>query len=207
MKPIKVIIILFLFVAHLLSAQTNNGIKMVATKFDSVTHQRIYQIKTGKHQTLELLEFKNGEFEGRLINSVFKMDRRNNLELMNIKINVPAQTVKTLMNELKEKQFENIPNCTDIKNCINGTSSSFNPIRFTSITEGKFHEYYYRNSKSDDNKTLSEDHYPAQELLSVITNEINLEKEFQNFLSRLPDGKYTYDAIIFTKKTRVQFLD
>lgn len=180
---------------------------MVATKFDSITHQRIYQINIRKQQTLELLEFKNGEFEGSLINSVFKMDRRNNLELMNIKINVPAQTVKTLMNELKEKQFENIPNCTDIKNCISGTSRSFSTVRFTSITEEKFHEYYYQNSKSGDNKTLSEDHYPAQELLSVITNEINLEKEFQNFLSRLPDGKYTYDGIIFTKKTRVRFLD
>lgn len=209
MKPIKIIIIiLFLFDTNLLSAQNDNKIKNDTNEFNSLIHQRIYQLNIGKHQALKLLEFKNGEFEGSLINSAFKMDRKNNLELMTVKINVPVKTVKILMDELKEKQFENIPDCKEIKNCIDGTSSSFNTIHFTSITDAKFHKYYYWKTESDyNNKALSRETAQVRELLSIINNEINLEKEFQNFVSRLPIGKYTYDGIIITKKTKISFLD
>ncbi|MCV9927198.1 hypothetical protein OIU83_06020 [Flavobacterium sp. LS1R49] len=174
------------------------------TRFDNLIHQRIYRINLGEQITLELLEFKKAEFKGYLINSVSKVDRKNNFELISIKIKVPDKTVQTLMDELKAKQFETILDCENTPNCLKGFDGT--TTSFTSITNNAFHEYSYWEVERDfyyKDKAIPNEVLQVRELLSIVNNKINLKQEFRNFLDRLPIGSYSYGGVTMTKISKI----
>ena len=43
----------------------------------------------------------------------------------------------------------------------------------------------------------------ARKALEIINNEIDLEKQFQNFINRLPIGKYMFNGVIIEKRKNV----
>jgi hypothetical protein len=51
-------------------SQTESEKRFGLTEFDSIKHERIYQIEVQDYQITELIEYKNGEFKGILNHSV-----------------------------------------------------------------------------------------------------------------------------------------
>ena len=122
----KNLIKIFLLLNYLTFAQSKDSVKQI----------RIYEISVcGKPQKIELIEFKNGKFEGSVKTTFTK--RKNNLsESENINTqkqtnfihstNLDEKIVKTLMFELKENHIENIQICNNPfdPNCENESTTT-----------------------------------------------------------------------------------
>ncbi len=175
--------------------------KMAVTNFDTILHHRIYRISISDYQILELVELKTGKYFGSLTNSVFRYKRKNNDgELVAVKINVPEKIAQKLMYDLRLEKFELIPDCKNTKGCIqglDGTTSSF-----TSLTKNRVHEYSYWEVDSDyyyKNKEIPVEVLDVRKILSIINSKIDLNKQFGDFIERLPKGSYSYGGVNMVK--------
>ncbi len=182
-------------------AQKDNQFEFKPVEFDSLIHTKIYRIQIEDYQSLELIEFENGEFDGLLTNMILKVERnktRSRLLIQQIKI--PSSTVKRLIIELKEKDFENIPDCEEISDCIrgfDGTTISFSIDKRDFKREYSYwepeSEYYYKDK-------LIPEIVKVREILDAVNREFDLWETFKNFRGRLPIGKYTYGMIVMEVK-------
>ena len=184
-------------------SQTESEKRFGLTEFDSIKHERIYQIEVQDYQITELIEYKNGEFKGILNHSVWTVNRkgiRKNNITQNIKI--PNLTVEKLISELNERGFENLKDCNEVENCINGldgTTIFFKAIRNKAMNSASYWElesdYYYNQNKVK----LPVEILKARNFISIINQEFELKEQFQNFLKRLPNGRYSYSTLIMKK--------
>jgi hypothetical protein len=145
--------LLFIYVFFFLwsipsQAQKDFHFEFKPVEFDSLIHSRIYRIQIEDYQSLELIEFENGEYNGLLTNMILKVEKnktRSRLLIQQIKI--PSSTAKRLMTSLNEKDFENIPDCEEISNCIKGFDGT--TISFSIVKQDFKREYSYWEPESD----------------------------------------------------------
>lgn len=203
MKKIILILIILGNGINFCFSQTESEKQFGLTEFDSMEHERIYRVEIEDYQITELIEFKNGEFFGFLIHSVWTSNKKG-IRKDNItqKIKIPNEKVRKLISELNENGFENLKDCNEIENCISGfdgTTTTFKAIKEQQITSASYWElesdYYYNQNKVK----LPSEVRNARKLISIINNEFDLKEQFHNFLSRLPDGRYTYSMQVLTK--------
>ena len=176
----------------------------MTTEFDKGIHKKIYRIEVANYQTVELIEMQNGEYRGTLNHRVNKTNRKGIAKDSIIqKINIPNQMTKSIITELKNVGIENLKNCDEVENCIIGLDGT--TILFETITNGIENkgyyweltsDYYYKQNKVD----LPSEVLKARKLLAIINEQFDLNEQFQNFLNRLPVGKYSYGMQIMTKK-------
>jgi hypothetical protein len=184
-------------------SQTESEKRFGLTKFDSIEHNRIYRVQIENYQVIELVDFKNGTFSGTLNNLVWKINRKEiRKDSILQKITIPSSIVKKLISELKDNGFENLKDCNEVENCISGldgTTTFFNTIKSQKINSAAYWElesdYYYKQDKID----LPTEVIKARKLISLINNEFDLKRQFQNFLDRLPNGRYSYSMLIMKK--------
>ena len=198
--------ILFLSLIGILTfGQTNYEHNL--TEFDSLLHKEIYRVDVAEFQKLELIKFNNGKFEGSLTHSVWKTNKKEEQKSKIFqKIKIPEKMVEKLMTELKNSGYEKLKNCSEIKDCIvglDGTTIIFNFLenginQSASYWELKSDYYYKTNSIEIPNEVKD-----ARKILEIINNEIDLEKQFQNFTNRLPIGKYMFNGVIMEKRKNV----
>jgi hypothetical protein len=198
--------IIFLFLIETFAfGQTNYEHNL--TELDSILHKEIYRVDVAEFQKLELIKLNNGKFEGSLIHSVWKTNRKEEqISEISQKIKIPEKMAEKLMTELKNSGYEKLKDCSEIKDCIvglDGTTIIFNFLqnginKRASYWELKSDYYYKINSVEVPNEVLD-----ARKMLEIINNEIDLEKQFENFTSRLPIGKYIFNGIIMEKRKNV----
>ncbi|MFD0837251.1 hypothetical protein ACFQ0I_15840, partial [Mariniflexile aquimaris] len=187
--------------------QNKSEIQYELTEFDSLTHIEIYRIEVAEYQRLELIELRNGEFEGSLIHSVWKTNRKEEQKKkITQKIRIPEKMVKKLMVELRNRGYENLKDCGEIRDCIvglDGTTITFNMLKNGINKSASYWEleldYYYKTNSVEIPKEVLE----ARKILEIINEEIDLKKQFENYTSRLPIGKYMFNGIIMEKKKNV----
>lgn len=198
--------ILFLsFIGTFTFGQTNYEHNL--TEFDSLQHKEIYRVDVAEFQKLELIKFINGKFEGSLTHSVWKTNKKEEQKSeISQKIEIPEKMVEKLMTELKNSGYEKLKDCSEIKDCIvglDGTTIIFNFLQnginqSASYWELKSDYFYKTNSVEIPNEVMD-----ARKALEIINNEIDLEKQFQNFINRLPIGKYMFNGVIIEKRKNV----
>ena len=179
-----------------------NSLQIELTKFDSIEHNKIYRIDIGNYQCLELIEFKNGKTSGTLINSVCKSNRKwKNKKLIFQKIKISENITVKLIKTLTENNFDNIPDCKDVKDCIIGLDGITTTFSINSIKINRTYsyweigsDYYYKN------KEIPKEVFEVRKILIEIEKVIDLRKEFENFKKNLPKGTYGFNGIIMTKK-------
>lgn len=184
-------------------SQTESENRFELTKFDSNLHVRIYRVQVEDYQNVELINFKNGEFKGILTHSVWTTNRKGiRKESIIQKIAIPNSMVEKLITELNNNGFENLKDCDEIENCISGldgTTTFFTTIKDGEINSASYWEiesdYYYNQNKVK----LPAEVIKARKLISIINKEFDLKKLFQNFLYRLPNGRYSYSMLIMKK--------
>jgi hypothetical protein len=187
--------------------QNKTEIQYELTKFDNLIHIEIYRIEVAEYQRLELIELRNGEFEGDLIHSVWKTNRKEEQKKkITQKIRIPEKMVKKLMVELRNRGYENLKDCSEITDCIvglDGTTITFNMLKNGINKSASYWEleldYYYKTNSVEIPKEVFE----ARKIFEIINEEIDLKKQFENYTSRLPIGKYMFNGIIMEKKKNV----
>ncbi len=188
---------------NLCFSQTESEKRFGLTEFDSLKHKRIYQIKVEDYQITELIEYKNDEFEGTLNHSVWTTNRKG-IRKNNItqKIKIPNLTARKLISELNENGLENLKDCDEVEDCISGldgTTTFFKTIKNEEINSASYWElesdYYYNQNKVK----LPAEVLKARKMISIINKEFDLKEQFQNFLNRLPNGRYSYSMLIMKK--------
>ncbi len=184
-------------------SQTESEKRFGLTEFDSIKHERIYQIEVEDYQITELIEYKNGEFKGTLNHSVWTTNRKG-IRKNNItqKIKIPNLKVEKLISELNGSGFENLKDCNEVENCISGldgTTTFFKAIKNREMNSASYWElesdYYYNQNKVK----LPAEVIKARKLILIINKEFDLKEQFQNFLNRLPNGRYSYSMLIMKK--------
>ncbi|TDQ30583.1 hypothetical protein CLV82_1268 [Zeaxanthinibacter enoshimensis] len=107
-----------------------------------------------------------------------------------------------LISDLEGNGFENLEDCNKVEDCISGldgTTTSFTTIKRGETNTASYWElesdYYYNQSKVK----LPAEVINARKLISIINKEFDLEEQFQNFLNRLPNGRYSYSMLIMNK--------
>ncbi|MCM5663661.1 hypothetical protein [Galbibacter mesophilus] len=174
------------------------------TEFDSKKHDRIYRVQIEDYQNVELIDFKNGEFKGALTHSVWTTNRKGiRKDSIIQKIAIPISMLEKLISELNNNGFENLKDCNEVENCISGldgTTTFFKTIKDGEINSASYWElesdYYYNQNKVK----LPAEVIKARKLISIINKEFDLKEEFQNFLNRLPNGRYSYSMLIMKKE-------
>jgi len=199
-KKLYILTILVLTTAFS-TAQTDWKAELKLTQYDSVLYKRIYRIQVDDYQIVELSELRDGEYNGSLTNSVWKAKGKEyRTKLILQKIKIPNLTVEKLMNDLKNNDFENIPDCQNVKNCIQGLDGT--TISFSVLKNGTERNYSYWEPESDyyykDN--IIPEVIKVREILKSIKSEFDLWGNFTKFRDSLPKGKYTYGMIVMEKK-------
>ncbi|WP_318312069.1 hypothetical protein [Flagellimonas crocea] len=175
----------------------------VKTEFDSEIHEKIYRIKVSNYQLVELIEYKNGEFLGSLNHKVYQINRKEWVKDSLIqKITISDRMAKSIVYKLNKNGFENLKDCDEIENCItglDGTTIAFQTIKneyeniayFWQLTS----DFYYKQNKIE----LPSEVLKARKLFAILNEYFDLNDQFQNFLNRLPNGRYSYGIIILKK--------
>ena len=204
----KIIVIAsIILIGTIAFGQTKSEFQYELTEFDSLIQREIYRIEVAEYQKLELIELKNGEFEGSLIHSVWKTNRKEEQKKkITQKIRIPEKMVKKLMVELRNGGYENLKDCGEIKDCIvglDGTTITFNMLKNGMNKSASYWElesdYYYKTNSVQLPKEVLE----ARKIFGIINKEIDLKKQFENYTSRLPIGKYMFNGLIMEKKKNV----
>ena len=184
-------------------SQTVSEKRFGLTEFDSTIHERIYRVQTEDYQILELIEFKKNSFKGSLTHLVWKTNRKEiRKDSIAQKIAIPDLTVKMLISDLESNGFENLMDCNKVEDCISGLDGT--TTSFTTIKSGETNTASYWELESDYYYTQNEVKLPAQvlkarKLTAIINKEFDLKEQFENFLNRLPNGRYSYSMQIMKK--------
>jgi hypothetical protein len=204
----KIIVIAsIILIGTIAFSQNKSEFQYESNGFDSLIQKKIYRIDVAEFQELELIELKNGEFEGSLIQSVWETNRKvEQKKKITQKIRVPEKMVKRLMVGLRNGGYENLKDCSEIKDCIvglDGTTITFNVLKNGMNKSASYWElesdYYYKTNSV----LLPKEVLEARKIFGIINKEIELKKQFENFTSRLPIGKYMFNGIIMEKKKNV----
>jgi hypothetical protein len=196
------ILSIFLLVSNFSIGQSNSKNELKVIVYDSVLHKQIYRIEVGVNQLVELVEFNNGEFDGNLTNAVWKINRdESRSKIITQKIKIPSLTVKKLMTKLREQDFEIIPDCNDVKGCIDGLDGTGVAFFFLKKAVSRVYsywepenDYYYTKDK------MIPEVLKLRQILKTINSEFNLSESQKAFHSKLPNGKYTYGMLVMEKK-------
>lgn len=184
-------------------SQTESEKRFGLTEFDSKKHDQIYRVQIDDYQNVELIDFKNGEFKGTLSHLVWKTNRKEiRKDSIIQKISIPNSMVEKLISELNNNGFENLKDCNEVENCIrglDGTTTFFKAIKYVGINTASYWElesdYYYNQNKVK----LPAEVIKARKLISIINKEFDLKEQFDNFLNRIPNGRYSYSMLIMKK--------
>ncbi|REE07667.1 hypothetical protein DFQ09_11214 [Winogradskyella pacifica] len=184
-------------------SQTESEKRFGLTEFDSKKHDRIYLVQIEDYQNVELIDFKNGEFSGSLTHSVWTINRKGiRKDSIIQKITIPNSMAEKLISELNNNGFGNLKDCNEVENCISGLDGT--TTFFKAIKNGEINTASYWELESDYYYNLDKIKAPAEvikarKLISIINAEFDLSKQFQDFLNRLPIGRYSFSMQIMKK--------
>jgi len=198
------ILTIFVLTSIFSFAQADWKSELKLIEYDSILHNRIYEIGVEEYQMVQLVEFQSGEFEGTLTNSVWTTNRKKDIIKRIIQtIKIPESIVTLLMKELKLNDFENIPDSDNYMQLDGRTTF------FTVKTDKVDRTYSYWELESDyyyRERPIPIGVRKSRKILDLINARFDLKKQYENFISRLPFEKNTYSSIILdidtNKETR-----
>jgi len=184
-------------------SQINVGNELKTVDYDSLLHNKIYRIDLRDSQYLELIEFKDGNYAGQLVNSTWEKKGKNyQAKLITQKIRVPENLAKNLMINLRAKDIEIIPKCEESPECITTGVDGTGITVTISQRESKKSYYYYWEVESDYYYKKGDIPINIQKLrniLSYLENSIHYKNQFTRFIDYLPKGTYTFGGIGIVK--------
>ena len=176
--------------------------------FSQENEKRVYEISViNQPQTIELIEYENGQYSGNVITEITKGKSRTgwlNRTWRNIwnikdkeivdKSSIDQAVVKELMTELKENGIETIKKCNDDAECnkhmfLDGGTVGFKIKTSETEREYGFEEIYPLN---ENNKEKIDLRFKAQNLITILYKHVDLKQRFSELFKRLPRGYYNW---------------
>ena len=207
--------ILLLFIFLLLNANC------FSQHLDTLQFKSYYKISlAGKPQKIELIKFKDNSFKGYLVTELDYSNRKvrftknrtwrsikkfvyNATEFLRKKeikkeivdtAYINSNLAEKLFLKLKEKNIANIKDCRKENNCKTFLDSDYTSFKIkdndTYRTFGFEELHPAKNEKYLE--TEPKNRIEAQEILTYLDKELNLEEKFYNTIKRLPEGSYSY---------------
>lgn len=188
-------LIFFLFIYSMAHSQENRPI----ISFDSLVHKKIYRIEFSDYQLVEFISFQNQTFSGRVINSVWKTNRKGIKNKLKYDINhIDPLDVDMLFDELLETNIEILPTCSNLEGCVVGMDGLY--VSFNINTSNGSRNYWYWEPENDryQNSNIPEIKN-VRKILAIIKSKINLQGLFEEFKDSLPNGTYSFGGIVMQK--------
>lgn len=176
--------------------------------FSQENKKRVYEISViNQPQTIELIEYENGQYSGSVITEITKGKWRTgwlNRTWRNIwkikdreivdKNSIDQTVVKDLMTELKENEIETIKKCSDDEECkklmfLDSGTVGFKIKTHETEREYGFEEIYPLNKN---NKEKIDLRLKAQNLITILYKHVDLKQRFSDLFKRLPRGYYNW---------------
>lgn len=192
----KSICILFLFLTS------------ISLSFSQENEKRVYEISViNKPQTIELVEYENGQYSGNVITEITKGKWRTGWlnrtwrKIWNIKDKeivdknpIDQTVVKELMTELKENGIETIKKCSDDEDCKKHMFLDSGTVRFKIKTSKTEREYGFEEiyPLKENNKEKIDLRFKAQNLITILYKHVDLKQRFSDLFKRLPRGYYNW---------------
>ena len=207
--------ILLLFIFLLLNANC------FSQQLDTLQFKSYYKISlAGKPQKIELIKFKDNSFKGYLVTELDYSNRKvrftknrtwrsikkfvyNATEFLRKKeikkeivdtAYINSNLAEKLFLKLKEKNIAKIKDCRKENNCKTFLDSDYTSFKIkdndTYRTFGFEELHPAKNEKYLE--TEPKNRIEAQEILTYLDKELNLEEKFYNTIKRLPEGSYSY---------------
>lgn len=188
----KILVIIFILFSFFSFSQKNTRV--------------VYEISLlDRPQKVILKEYENEEFEGLIITEITKgtgnlnflqrlwkdLWKSKNTELV-LQSKIDNTTVKELVLKLKKEGIETIEDCLNDEECSKIGFLDGGLVTFKVKTDKidrlvGFEEIY---PLTENNKEKNELRFKAQKLLTILYNDIDLNKEFSDLFKELPKGKY-----------------
>jgi len=197
----KLLILIFILNLSFLNSQTDKKKESFKTEFDSILHRRIYQVEYSSIHTLELIEFKEGNYKGRLINVLTRYGRKTKDFVQ--KITIPELLTEKLMNDFKTLNIETLKGCENLfsleNDCVGALDGDgTNIIILTDKINRKLNfEAIYPGGK--ENKDFPEKQITAQKILNLVYEKIDFKKLLHQYMKHLPSGNYGYYGVNMIK--------
>lgn len=190
-------------------------------QLDTLQFKSYYKISlAGKPQKIELIKFKDNSFKGYLVTELDYSNRKvrftKNRTWRSIKkfvynatkflrkkeikkeivdtAYINSNLAEKLFLKLKEKNIAQIKNCRKENNCKTFLDSDYTSFKIKDKdiyrTYGFEELYPAKNEKYLE--TEPKNRIEAQEILTYLDKELNLDEKFYNTIKRLPEGSYSY---------------
>lgn len=174
--------------------------------FSQEIPKAVYEISLiSRPQKLILNEYEYEKFEGLIITEITKgtgnpnflqrfwkkIWKINNEELV-LQSKIDNNITKELILKLREEGIETLEDCLNDEDCskigfLDGGSVTFK-VKTDKIDRLVGFEEIY--PLTENNKEKNQLRFKAQKLLSILYNDIDLNKEFLNLFKEIPKGKY-----------------
>ena len=193
----------FILLIHVLLSIFSNAQNQLHSELNHSEVSRFYSLQINNYQVLELVEFTNGQYFGKLNHSINKINLKYEfIKAITERIIISDSIVSLLMAKLKVHEIESITDCKDLKDCLiglDGTTITIGIINNNNDINRKYFywepesDYYYKGQIIPEVKKI-------REILNTINNEINLWESFKKFRDKLPKGRYSYGMVIMDVK-------
>lgn len=109
---------------------------------------------------------------------------------------------KRLMDNFKRDGITELKDCKKVGDCINGadgTTITFKTYENGVINQASFWQLHSESYYDNKEIQLYQQVVKARKIYSNIKTEFDLQKQFRDFINRLPNGTYSYGMIVLTK--------
>ena len=194
----KLLILVLILNYSFLSSQTKGERETFKTEYDSIIHKKIYRIEYSSLHTIELIEFKEGNYKGCLVNSLIRYGRKISKKFIQ-KITIPELLTEQLMNEFEELNIEKLEGCGNLfspeYNCVGALDGDGTKITILTSAINKnlnFEAIYPGRTRTE---SFPEKQKKAQKILNLINEKFNLKEYLHKYMKNLPSGTYGYYGV------------
>ena len=199
----KLSIILFVFLVHnQVFCQRNNNMVNDSIVFNESIHKRLYEFEIPETPlSVILIEFLNHDLIGIIKFNSNRTYRSFNGQFESRK-RIGIKKTKRLFKKLDKNSFEQLNQPTNEEKCPIYLDADFTFFKIFTPTIRKtiFFDGIYLNSFEKD----CESNKKAQNILTVLNNELDFDFQIENFKTTLPPGIYRYINGIEMKKFEIE---
>lgn len=200
MRKTKFTVILIGLIVNLSFSQSEFN----PSELDRLNFKRIYLIEIGNEQLIELTENNQSKISGTLTNKVWKTNRKGirKKQIQN-RIKIPDSMAKRLMQSFKKDGITELKDCKKVGDCIkgaDGTTITFSTYQNGIINRASYWQLHSQTYYGNKEIELYQQLVKARKIYANIASEFDLQKQFRDFINRLPNGSYSYGMITLTKR-------
>ncbi len=149
---------------------------------DSLKHGKMYRIWIG-YQIIELVQEADSAFIGHIITSVLPLPTKQRIPQFQ-KLDIPAKTVKILINQLQKEAIETLPDCKKIDGYSLGFDGYSIIVEVCINNSFRLYSYWCPDDQNHEIKEVKN----INAILGTLKTVLKLDSLLMNYFNSLPPG-------------------